>query len=484
MDKLYPILDLFTQIAAIPRASKNEAQIRSWLQAWAADHGLESRVDQAGNLLILAPASPGFEGAPTVILQGHLDMVCEKTPDSDHDFTRDPIRPIVDGDWLKADRTTLGADNGIAIALALALVQDEQVKHPPLELLFTVEEEKGITGAGQLEPDFLQGRLLLNLDSEDEGVFIAGSAGGQGCRLVLPLEYEEPPTSYQAFTLHAGGAQGGHSGVDIHKHRANAIKLLARALYKAHQATGIGLVSIQGGTAHNAIPREAQAVVVCAPEQLPALQKAVAEMDHKVRGEFALTDGGVCIKLSPMPEVQAPPKAISGTDKALALLMVLPHGVAAMSSGVEGFVETSNNLAVVATGSQELTISLSQRSTVMSRLEELTSRIEAVAYLAGAQVTTSKAHPAWQPDMDSPLLKRCQAAYRQAFGKEAAVKMIHAGLECGIIGAKYEGMHMISLGPTIKDPHSPQERLHLPSVERVWLLLVEILRSTSTPPAG
>ena len=474
MDSTQKVLNLFEQISAIPRGTKREAELRGWLRDWANRRQLTWSVDEAGNLVIRVPATPGFEKAPIIVLQGHMDMVCEKTPDSPHDFTRDPIRCIVEGDWLRADRTTLGADNGIAIALAMALVEDESVGHPPLELLFTVEEEVGIGGANLLQPGFIQGKTLLNLDSEDEGTFIVGCAGGQGTRIFLPLHFETQ-ASQPAFRLEVSGLQGGHSGVDIHKHRASANNLLGRTLAQLQKMTSLRLVSMKGGTAHNAISRGAEAVIAFDPAQRERVEQGLQKLQTVLRDEYAASDPGVTLTLAPATAGQAATTA--DTARAIQLLTALPHGVAEMSASVEGFVETSNNLATVEIAEGALQVVTSQRSTVMSRLAELTERISAIGALAGAEVASGEAYSGWQPDRDSQLVRRSVEIYTQTFGKAPKVEMIHAGLECGVIGGIFGGMDMISLGATIQNPHSPGERLHIPSVGRVWQYLVAFMES-------
>ncbi|GAB4494819.1 MAG: aminoacyl-histidine dipeptidase [Anaerolineales bacterium] len=474
MDSTQNILNLFEQISAIPRGTGREAQLRGWLCTWAERHQLSWKVDEAGNLVIRVPATPGFEQAPIIVLQGHMDMVCEKTPDSPHDFTRDPIGCIVEGEWLRADRTTLGADNGIAIALAMALVEDKSVGHPPLELLFTVEEEVGIGGANKLQPGFIAGKVLLNLDSEEEGTFIVGCAGGQTTRIFLPLKFEALP-SRQAYRLEVSGLQGGHSGVDIHKHRANANKLLGRALAQLQKMGTLRLISIKGGTAHNAIARGAEAVITFDPTQQERVEQGLQRFQAILRDEYAVSDPGVTLTLAPAPAEQAVTAA--DTERAIQLLTALPHGVAEMSASVPGFVETSNNLATVQIAEGALQVVTSQRSTVMSRLQELTERISAIGALAGAEVTNGEAYSGWQPNRDSQLVRRSVEIYTQTFGKTPNVEMIHAGLECGVIGGIFGGMDMISLGATIQNPHSPSERLHIPSVKRVWQYLVAFMES-------
>jgi len=474
------ILERFEQISSVPRGTKREQKISEWLQAWTKDHGFSSKTDSAGNLVIYVPASADMENAPTIILQGHMDMVCEKTPVSDHDFTRDPIRLIRDGDWLKADRTTLGADNGIAIAIALALAEDKTASHPPLELLFTVEEEVGIVGATELDPSLLSGKTLINLDSEDEGIFFIGCAGGRTSFIDLKISTEAIPANHNLFHLSIGGLQGGHSGVDIHKHCANANKILARALDHISRHAPIRLVRMQGGSARNAIAREAEAVIAC-PKGMEALyHEHLAAFGHKVQDEYSKTDAGLALLLE-SSQIKNEAAALSSMNsiKVIQLMMALPHGVIYMSAEVEGFVETSTNFAIIDMQADKIRFTTTQRSTVMSRLDEINHRIEAIAQLADAEVSFTEGYSAWQPNMDSSLLAKSIQVYEDLFRQKPEVKMIHAGLECGIIGDRCGGLDMISFGPTIKGAHSPDERLYLPSVERVWSLLEALLRSAT-----
>ena len=469
------ILDAFAQVSAVPRCSGHEEGISQMLQGWAAERSFSSRTDAVGNLLISVPASPGFEAAETIVLQGHLDMVCEKTPESTHNFSTDGIRLVRDGDWLSADQTTLGADNGIAIAMSMVLATTTEAPHPPLELLFTVDEETGLTGANNIEAGFLTGSLLLNIDSEDEGVFTVGCAGGREIRCYLPLSFEEDVEG-QAWLLTAGGMKGGHSGVDIHNPRGNAVRVLTRALLDLCAIDGVHLADLSGGTAHNAIPRDGRALLLVQPEALAGVQARVDALQATLQAEFVATDPGLFLKLSPGDQ---PSKVIAqgSVTHALDFLFAMPHGVAAMSTDIEGLVETSNNEAMVAIEGDELVVLSSQRSSVMSRLAAHTDRIASLTRLAGGRSVVSGGYPAWQPDMDSPLLKRCVRIYDDLFERHPVVEIIHAGLECGVIGSKYPELDMISLGPTIVDPHCPDERINVPSIGAVWTLLVALMRS-------
>jgi dipeptidase D len=472
--EIQKIIHLFEQISAIPRGTGREAALSAWLQAWAGQRSYPWKADAAGNLLIRIPASSGCEAAPVLILQGHMDMVCEKTPESQHDFLKDPIRPLVDGEWLQAESTTLGADNGIAIALAMALAEDDTVRHPPLELLFTVEEEVGIGGANRLQPGFAEGKVLINLDSEDEGTFVVGCAGGQTTHIRMGLWFE-PLREWQSYNFKVSGLQGGHSGVDIHKHRANANRLLARTLARIRARVPMRIVGLQGGTAHNAIPRQAEACIAFDSGNFGVVEQVLRDFERSLSDEYAGVESGINLTLGKCDADRAVNEV--GSEKLVQLLMAIPHGVAHMSSSVDGFVETSNNFASLEIRGEELHLLTSQRSTVMSRLESLTERIGAIALLAGAQVRHSGGYPSWQPDMSSALLKRSRELYQSLFGVAPRVEMIHAGLECGIIGAIFGGMDMISLGATIQNPHSPQERLNIPSVGRVWRFLAALAES-------
>ena len=477
MSSTKQILARFEQISAIPRGTKNEAAVREWLINWASSHGLHSKTDDIGNLAIYVPASVGRENAPALILQGHMDMVCQKTPDSVHDFTRDPIHIIYDGDWLKADKTTLGADNGIAIAISMALVEDENISHPRLELLFTVEEEAGISGADYLDPKLLTGKLLVNLDSEKEGIFTVGCAGGGSTYITLPVNWSAPSKDESAFELKISGLQGGHSGEDIHKHRGNANKILARTLDEIQHAIPIRLAAFKGGTARNAIPRDAEAIFLCPKESSAICGEMIHSFEKILQSEFASTEQGPFLTLSVEPVPVTSAIGFDETRKGIQLIVALPNGVAEMSAEVQGFVETSNNIGITELLEDGFHIVSNQRSSMFSRLEEMTRRTEAISTLAGAKTERTKMFSPWQPNMDSPLLKKCVEVYGTLYRQKPKVEMSHGGLECGIISARCNGMDTISLGPTIKNPHSPDEMLFIPSLSRTWDFLTALLRS-------
>ncbi len=470
------ILEQFEKLSAIPRKSKQEEKIRNYLNNWANEQNFKSEIDAAGNIIIKVPGKNGLEKKSPVILQGHMDMVCEKTPDSKHDFSKDPIKFVYDGEWLKADKTTLGADNGIAIAMAMAIAENKKLSHPPLELLFTVDEETGLTGAQSLQPGFFQGKTLINIDSEDEGVFTVGCAGGKDTKIELTLQYEEVPSDFLGYMIKASGMTGGHSGVNIHEERANAIKVVTRALHILREKTDIRLVNLQGGTAHNAIPRDAKASFFAPPSAKEFLPELVKEIEAMFKNEFANTDPKLKIELS---FVESPPdrRAMMSyfTAKVIDFLLAIPNGVAARSTDMPEIVETSSNHARTWIEQGKIMIETSQRSSVMSRLEGITKRIEAISRLCGARVISNEGYPSWQPNFKSKLLAHCKKSYKKLYGKDPKVEAIHAGLECGLIGNVQPGMDMISLGPTIKNPHSPDEKIFVPSIEKVWNLLIEIL---------
>ncbi len=478
-EKTRQILDIFEQISAIPRCSKHERDVSTWLTKWAKDNGLKARSDQMGNVVINVPATTGYENASGIVLQGHLDMVCEKTPESNHNFSKDPIRLIYDGDWLSADKTTLGADNGIGIAIGLALAKERTIAHPPLELLFTVEEETGLTGAQSLKSQFIEGTVFINIDSEEEGTFTIGAAGGRVTLIELPISTERLPKDFTTSKLQVRGLRGGHSGVDIHKHRGNANTILARTLDVANRSSEIRLISMKGGTRTNAIPRDAETLIAYKSTQFPTLQKLISEFEQTVQQEYALSEHSLSITFS-QPDTGGffgPALTQNDTDNVIKLLHTLPDGVAEMSSDIEDLVETSNNIATVELNKRSLIVLSFQRSSVMPKLEEITAKIEDTAARSGAETRNVGEYPAWEPNMNSALLKRGKEVYKTIFEKEPVVSIVHAGLECNVIGSKYPGIDMLSIGPTIENPHSPDEKLYIPSISNVWKFLVALLKS-------
>lgn len=472
------ILSLFREVSSVPRQSGQEDKIATWLKEWALSKGFSVKFDSVNNVIIGVPASKGYDNLPAIVIQGHMDMVCEKACGCNHDFTKDPIVPVIEGDWLKAQGTTLGADNGIALAIALALAEDTGVSHPPLELLFTVDEETGLTGANALMPDFITGKVLLNVDSEDEGVFTVGCAGGLNSTIRMPLEYSAVPEDSLLFRLVVSGLSGGHSGVDIHEKRANANKLLAEVLQELIDDADIMLLDIIGGSAHNAIPRHAEAIIALTPNSMETVLSTISAFEKRMKAEYTGHEPSLSVILEEyVSEMYT--KAITDcfARKVLGILLHLPHGVASISPAIPGLVETSNNLATVNIEDGELVVVSSQRSSVDSGLAVITEKVTSVADKYGANCSHGSGYPAWQPDLSSQLLQRCREVYFSVFDKYARIEAIHAGLECAVIGSKYEGMDMISFGPTIKNPHSPDERLYIPSVRKIWDFMVALLAS-------
>ena len=465
----------FDKILTIPRASKDEGKMRDYVRQVASSAGLETRSDPAGNVLVSVPASPGHEGAETTILQAHLDMVQEKNSDTDFDFGKDAIRPVREGDYLTADGTTLGSDNGIGVASMLALVTSDDVVHGPLELLFTFDEETGLTGAAELSGDLLTGHRLLNLDTEEEGSVYVGCAGGVSIEIHLPVATTPVAASSAALSVAVSGFRGGHSGVDIHLQRGNAVQLLARAIEAASEAAPLRLATLSGGSAHNAIPREARALVVCSEAYRTEVADAIRQEFTALAAELRPADPDAKIAVDETP---APPEAWdeASSARALELLVALPHGVRSMSYDIPDLVETSSNLATAAPGDGTLEILVSVRSSVDSAKDAEARRVRAMATLAGAQSELEGDYPGWKPDMSSKLLEVVKQVHERVLGTDPEVKAIHAGLETGIIGEKYTGMDMVSIGPQIEFPHSPAERVLIPSVDRYWRLLAAVLK--------
>ncbi len=466
----------FDHILTIPRASKDEGRMRDYVIEVAERNGLEYEVDAAGNTVVRKPAASGRENVPATILQAHLDMVQEKNSGVALDFDKDAIEPLLEGEYLTANGTTLGSDNGVGVAAMLAIEEDPEPSHGPLELVFTVDEETGLTGAASLEPGMLRGRRLLNLDSEEEGVITIGCAGGADSHLRLPIAEEATPEGATVLAVQASGLRGGHSGVDIHLQRGNAIKLLARALYAILLEEPFRLASFAGGNAHNAIPREASATVVlneaAGTDRFRARLATEAEAMQK---EFQTVDPGLCFEVSDAGPVESVMDSAS-TLRTLGFTTSLPHGVMSMSYDIPGLVETSTNLATVTPKDGGLDILLSSRSSVDSALSALRQRIRAAASLVQADVVEGDGYPGWQPDVSSPLLATVKGVYAEIMG-EPEVGAVHAGLECGIIGEKIAGMDMVSFGPQIEFPHSPDERVHIESVDKFYTVLCSVLET-------
>ena len=470
------VFHYFDEICQVPRPSKKEEKIIAYLMKFAEEQGLEAKKDEAGNILIKKAATPGKENLKTVILQSHIDMVCEKNSDSNHDFLNDPIETYIDGEWLKAKGTTLGADNGIGMATQLAVLAANDIEHGPLECLFTVDEETGLTGAFALKEGFMDGDILINLDSEDEGELFIGCAGGANTTAEFAYEEIDAPQNYFFFSVAIKGLTGGHSGDDISKNRANANKLLNRILWAADKEMDMRLATFDGGNLRNAIAREAYADVVVMEQEAEDLKQLVAKYSDELKYEFRSTEPTmqVGIEAIPMPEFVVD---MLSQDNLLNVLYACPHGVLSMSREIPGFVETSTNLASVKMQEGYFMITTSQRSSLESAKDAAASRVESCFLLAGADVEHTDGYPGWSPNTDSYILKVAVESYKRLFGKEPVVRAIHAGLECGLIGEKYQGMDMISYGPTLRGVHSPEERLEIATVELFWRHTLDILKN-------
>ena len=466
----------FGEILAIPRPSKHEERISAYLVKWGKDHGLETHSDKLGNVLIRKPATKGYEKSPMVCLQAHMDMVCEKNSNKKFDFMKDAIQPVRDGEWLTADGTTLGADDGIGVAAILAILEDKKIAHPALEALITVDEETGLTGAGGLSKSWLKSEILLNFDDEDEGEYCIGCAGG--IDTTAEMDYKEVKVEsgkWKAFVVKVSGLVGGHSGDDINRGRANANKLLNRILWEGTYKYGMRLATIDGGNLRNAIAREAEAVVTVPEDKVRAFKTMVTKMGKAMVFEFRSTEPDMEFELR---DVDMPKKLIDKEtqERLVNLVYACAHGVLAMSREIDNFVETSTNLASIKMKDGVIHIATSQRSSVESAKMAAAAKLESTFRLAGCRVKHSDGYPGWTPNPESRVLKVGVDVYKKMYGREPIVRAIHAGLECGLIGEKYPHMDMISYGPTLRGVHSPDERIEIKTVAMFWNQTVEILK--------
>jgi len=469
----------FGAIAAIPRPSKHEAAVVRYIQDVANRNSIPYKIDRVGNILLSLPATPGREGATSVCMQGHLDMVCEKDSDIKIDFLKDGIQLEKDGDTIHARGTTLGADNGVGVAAMLALVEDQTIVHGPLELLLTIDEETGLTGAKNLDPSLVQSRVLLNLDSEEEGALYVGCSGGRDTNAKWDLQVEDLPEKMQAFSIAVKGLRGGHSGLDIDKQRGNAIKILGRFLLEVEKL-GIRLSSLSGGNKRNAIPREAIAYGYIPDAKWAVAQARFAEFSVQIKAEYQQADPG--LETVWAGEGLKKGKVFKRTlqKRLLRLIDAIPHGVIKMHYEIPGLVQTSTNFGVLTTGRKQITLSTAQRSSVASELSHASHSVGSLLNLAGGEVDYSSGYPGWNPNLQSEALRQVENAHERLFKKKPQVKAIHAGLECGIIGEKIPGIDMVSFGPTITGAHSPAESVQVQSVEKFWTLLCEVISSYAT----
>ncbi len=465
----------FAGLNEVPRPSKHEERVIEFMRQFGEKLGLETTVDAAGNVIIRKPASPGMEGRATAILQAHLDMVHQKNAGSGFDFSSEGIRSYVDGEWVKADGTTLGADNGIGVAAIMALLESKDIPHPPLEALFTIDEETGMTGAKGLAGGVLTGKVLLNLDSEQDDELTIGCAGGIDSNTFMKYAERPAPADSTAYELHIRGLKGGHSGLDIHLGRGNANKLMNRLLYGTTEAFGLRIASIDGGSLRNAIPRESTAVATVANKHKGAFREEFNRRRADILREFHSIEPGLAIEIS---ETAMPAKVMSAADqeKVLNAIYAVPNGVFRMAPDIPGLVETSSSLARVIVRDGEFMTQSLQRSSIESGKMDVANAVRAAFEAVGAKVENDGSYPGWAPNPNSAILKLMEGLYEELFGEKPHVAACHAGLECGIIGEHYPGLDMISFGPTIRHPHSPDEKVHIPSVEKFWAYLKEALK--------
>jgi dipeptidase D len=468
----------FAEFAKIPRCSKHEAAAAKFVLDTAKKLGLSAKQDKAGNVIVRKPASPGRERAKSVCLQGHLDMVCEKNAGTVHDFSKDPIELVRKGNVLMANGTTLGADNGVAVATNLAIMEDKTLVHGPLEFLFTIDEETGLTGAHTLQPGFIESRTLMNLDSEEEGALYVGCAGGKDTTGTWTVEYEKAPATMAALDLKVAGLRGGHSGLEIDKGRGNAIKIMNRVLIALGDECGARIASVSGGNKRNAIPRECMALVFVPKAKLADARALVSTWNAVARAELKTVEPDLKVTAGEVKKKGSVLKK-KFQKQITQTISALPHGVIKMSAEISWLVETSTNVAVLTTAGNKISLATSQRSSVASEIREIAQTVKTVFELGGATVAQGEGYPGWKPDMDSAILKVARATYKQLYGKDAEVKAVHAGLECGIIGEKYPGMDMVSFGPTLEGVHSPDEKIYIDTVPKFWEFLLAILKSVN-----
>lgn len=466
----------FAEISKIPRGSKNEKAIAAYVMNVAKQFGLPAKQDKYMNVVVTVPATTGRENVPLVCLQGHLDMVPEKNKEKVHDFTKDPIELVRKGNMLMANGTTLGADNGIAVATNLAVMEDRTIEHGPLELLFTVDEETGLTGANNLKPGFLSSKTLINLDSEEEGALFVGCSGGRNTTASWKIVPEKAPKGFVPVKIIVKGLKGGHSGLEIDKGRGNSIKIINRVLIGL-ESIGARLSMIEGGNKSNAIPREAEAVMFVAKKNAKKALSIVAAWNETIKSELSSVEPDMVITAEPIELKKGTVVKKQVQSSLLRSLSALPHGVLKMSADIPGLVETSTNVAIIKTEKKKIELITSQRSSVVSEIIEALQTMASILSLGGATVVHSEGYPGWKPNLKSTILSIAKQSYKNLYGVEPHVKAIHAGLECGIIGEKYQGMDMISYGPTLEGVHSPDEKIHIDTVEKFWKFTLEILKN-------
>lgn len=469
------VFDCFAEVNKIPRPSKKEEKMIAFLKAFGEGLGLPTKVDETGNVCISKPATPGYENSKTVILQSHMDMVCEKNKDKDFDFENDAIETYVDGEWLKANGTTLGADDGIGVVMQMAVLKSNDIEHGPIECVFTRDEETGLTGAMGMKSDFMTGDYLINLDSEDEGQIFVSCAGGVRTTATYPFPTEDMPEGYFTFRVGVKGLTGGHSGDDINKKRGNANKILVRFLNQEMEKMDLRVVDIQSGGLHNAIPREGYAICAVPTNMKEQVRVDLNVFTAEVEEELAVTEKGILLSLDSC-EPAAKVMEKQAMRKMLLSLHAVYNGVFAMSQDIDWLVETSTNLASIHVEGDKVVVTTSQRSSIGSACQHMASVVRAAFELGGAEVLTNEGYPGWKLNPNSEIVKIAKESYVELFGKEPKILAIHAGLECGLFSEKYPKLDMVSFGPTLRGVHSPDEKLLIPTVQMVWDHLLDILK--------
>lgn len=466
----------FEEITQIPRCSMEEKKISDYLVEIGRKLGLDTIQDEALNVIIRKPAYKGYENRPTIILQGHMDMVCEKSEGFCHDFSKDPIKLNIEGDFLIAKETTLGADNGIAVAMCLALLESNDIPHPPLEVLITTNEESGMSGAEALNPNNLQGKILINIDSEEEGTILVSCAGGERNMVTIPIEWRDSKDEDVFYSLKVTGLKGGHSGMEIHKGRGNSNKIMGRILDSLNRKISLSLSFIEGGSKTNAIPRYAKAILAVNKDDIDQLNSRVDEIEEELKNELSTTDGDITLVIEKLEERMDKVFNDNTRDKIITALMLMPNGVQTMSMDIEGLVESSNNLGVVKTIDDKVTLECAMRSSVGSLKNYIANEVRILAEALGGTWESYASYPAWEYDKDSYIREVFKKAYKDMYGKEVNVAAIHAGLECGLFKEKFGDMDMVSFGPNMYGVHAPGEKLSLSSTERTWNLLLQVLK--------
>ncbi len=475
--KSYEVFNFFKEMNKIPRGSGNEKAISDWLVKFAKERNLDVIQDHAMNIIIRKPGTKGYEDSPTIILQGHMDMVCEKNAGTVHDFEKDPIEFIVDGDFIKANGTTLGADNGIAVAFGLAILDSSEIAHPPIELLVTTEEETGMGGATALNPEHLNGRILINIDSEEEGVLLVSCAGGVKAKISIPVEYEEIDDNYSTMVVKIRGLKGGHSGMEINKERGNSNKLMGRFLMDLDSVVDFKLLSLNGGSKMNAIPREADAIIAVRIDELSKVQEKINQWSSIFKNELQGVDDSLVLNCE---KIDASNKVFSGESKTAVLrtLFMMPNGVQTMSMSIDGLVQSSTNVGVVITKQDSVEFDNAIRSSVKSLKKAIVDQMTVLAQLLGGSIEFEADYPEWQYNPNSKIREIFEKAYEKTFSKKAEISAIHAGLECGLLSDKFNGaIDQISFGPNIYDVHTPDEHVSISSVDRMYKYLLEVLKS-------